>query len=93
MLVVGVGGDGGQVGLGQVDVIDLAVLVQLQAHGQVGDHGDGMMLETGAVVCSVVVGVVFMFFYIIEPKMEGLFGMVDMLLRYDNACFNDYADN
>ena len=57
MLVVGVGGDGGQVGLGQVDVIDLAVLVQLQAHGQVGDHGDGMMLETGAVVCSVVVGV------------------------------------
>ena len=38
-------------------------------------------------------GVVFMFFYIIEPKMEGLFGMVDMLLRYDNACFNDYADN
>ena len=39
-------------------------------------------------------GVVFMFFYIIiEPKMDGLFGMVGMLLRYDNACFNDYADN
>ena len=57
MLVVGVGGDGGQVGLGQVDVIDFAVLVQLQAHGQVGDHGDGVMLETGAVVCGVVVGV------------------------------------
>ena len=56
VLVVGVGGDGGQVGLGQVDVIDFAVLVQLQAHGQVGDHGDGVMLETGAVVCGVVVG-------------------------------------
>lgn len=40
-----------------------------------------------------VIGVVFMFFYIIEPKMEGLFGMVGMLLRYDNTCFNDYADN
>ena len=57
VLVVGIGGDGGQVGLGQVDVIELAVLVELQAHGQVGDHGDGVMLETGAVVCSVVVGV------------------------------------
>jgi len=40
-----------------------------------------------------VMGVVFMFFDVIEPKMEGLFGMVGMLLRYDNACFNDYADN
>ncbi len=52
-----------------------------------------MLLKQPPLSIGQVIGVVFMFFYIIEPKIEGLFGMVGMILRYDNACFNDYADN
>ena len=55
--VVGVAGDGGQVGLGQVDVVHFAGLIQLQADGQVADHLDGVVLKAGALVGSIVVGV------------------------------------
>ncbi len=39
-----------------------------------------MLLKQPPLSIEQVIGVVFMFFDIIEPKMEGLFGMVGMLL-------------
>ena len=57
VLVVGVGGDGGDGALVQVHLVQLAVLVELECDGLIGDHGHGQTLEAADVGSIVVVGV------------------------------------
>src|SRR5699024_10499581 len=57
VLVRGVAGDGGQGGLAQSELIQLAVLVQLVSHGGVDQDQDGHALEAAVVVGAVPVGV------------------------------------
>ena len=52
-----IGLDGGDAALAQIDLVQLTVLVQLQADGAIGDHGDGQALKAADVGCIVVAGV------------------------------------
>ena len=57
VLVGGVGLNGGDAALAQIHLVQLAVLIQLQADGTVADHGDGETLKAADVGSIVVVGV------------------------------------
>ena len=57
VLIAGVSLNGGQGAFAQLQLIQLTVLIQLIADGQVGDHVQGDALETGDLVLCVVVGV------------------------------------
>ena len=52
-----IGLDGGDAALAQIDLVQLTVLVQLQADGAIGDHGDGHALKAADVGSVVVAGV------------------------------------
>ena len=60
LVVVGVGsvgGDGGQGALAQLQLVQLTVLIQLVAHGQVGDHAQRHALEAAALVSCIIMRV------------------------------------
>ena len=57
VLIGRIGLNGGDVALAQVHLVQLAVLIQLQADGTVADHGDGEALKAADVGSIVVVGV------------------------------------
>ena len=57
VFVGGIGLNGGDAALAQIHLVQLTVLVQLEADGAVGDHGDGQALKAADVGSVVVAGV------------------------------------
>ena len=54
VFVAGVGGNGGDGALVQVDLVQLAVLVELECDSLIGDHGHGQTLEAADIGLSLI---------------------------------------